>query len=118
MARLCGDLCGCRRSARSRARPQRYLTVTGALLRSRAAGPGAFFDHYAEGLVTVSTESSRGEELAGPWRKAKASALGNCVEVRTRAGEVDIRDSKRPTAGHLTVSPAIFRSWIESLKES
>ncbi|WP_345732797.1 DUF397 domain-containing protein [Cryptosporangium minutisporangium] len=55
-------------------------------------------------------------QAAGPWRKATASGIGNCVEVRNRAGWVDIRDSKRPGDPFLSLPPAAFASWIDSLK--
>jgi hypothetical protein len=54
----------------------------------------------------------------GAWRKAKASGMGNCVEVRTALGRVDIRDSKNPHVGHLSMPPAVFQTWIDSLKAS
>jgi len=50
------------------------------------------------------------------WRKAKASGLSNCVEVRALDGRVDIRDSKHPHAQHLSLAPAVFRTWVDSLK--
>lgn len=52
------------------------------------------------------------------WRKAKASGIGNCVEVRTIAGSVDIRDSKNPDAAYLHLSTPVFRAWIAHLKET
>ncbi|MFG1928337.1 DUF397 domain-containing protein [Cryptosporangium sp. NPDC048952] len=51
------------------------------------------------------------------WRKATASGIGNCVEVRTVAGKVDIRDSKNPEAPHLSIPAHAFRDWIASLKD-
>lgn len=55
--------------------------------------------------------------LTGIWQKASASGIGNCVEVRLGAGTVDLRDSKNPDAGHLSVAPAVYRNWIASLKD-
>ncbi|WP_019630232.1 DUF397 domain-containing protein [Actinomadura atramentaria] len=42
------------------------------------------------------------------WRKSShsGSSHGNCVEMGSADGKVGIRDSKNPTAGHLTLTPA------------
>jgi len=54
------------------------------------------------------------------WRKASKSGNGgsNCVEVGTSAtGRVaGIRDSKRPDAGHLAVTPEVFRALVDRIK--
>jgi len=53
------------------------------------------------------------------WRKASASAAQNgCVEVgTTSAGHAaGIRDSKRPEAGHLAVTPASLAALLEDVR--
>lgn len=51
------------------------------------------------------------------WRKAtRSQQSGECVEVRKRT-RVDVRDSKNPDAGHLTVSAAAFGALVEQVKE-
>ncbi|MEV7244850.1 MULTISPECIES: DUF397 domain-containing protein [unclassified Streptomyces] len=49
------------------------------------------------------------------WFKSSYSGSegGNCLEVALRPAAIHIRDSKTPTAPHLTVAPA---SWAAFLK--
>ncbi|GAB6902116.1 DUF397 domain-containing protein [Kineosporia succinea] len=43
------------------------------------------------------------------WRKSSFSGLNGCVEVaRTASGDIVLRDSKNPDAGHHTYTP---REW-------
>jgi len=53
------------------------------------------------------------------WRKASRSTAngGNCVEVGRIANKILVRDSKAPGAGHLTLSPEVFREFLADLKE-
>ncbi len=52
-----------------------------------------------------------------PWRKSSRSGgQGNCVEFRELGEDCQIRDSKNPEGGELTVSPASFAAFIASVK--
>ncbi|MGH3863542.1 DUF397 domain-containing protein [Actinokineospora sp.] len=46
------------------------------------------------------------------WRKSGFSGDANCVEIAWRADTAGIRDSKRPEAGHLTLSAPAYRAFI------
>lgn len=51
------------------------------------------------------------------WRKSSRSGNnGQCVEVRDRGAQVDVRDSKAPTAGMLSFDPAAWSAFTGSLK--
>jgi hypothetical protein len=51
------------------------------------------------------------------WRKSTYSAdSDNCVEVRTMPGSIDVRDSKNPDGGKLTVSAGEWKSFIARIK--
>ncbi|MGW0434083.1 DUF397 domain-containing protein [Micromonospora sp. NPDC003197] len=51
------------------------------------------------------------------WRKSSRSGSnGQCVEVRDRDAQVDVRDSKAPTAGMLSFNPAAWTTFTGSLK--
>jgi hypothetical protein len=53
------------------------------------------------------------------WRKSSFSGQEvNCVEVATHGEVAAIRDSKNPSAGHLTLAAPAYRSWIRSAKRS
>jgi len=57
----------------------------------------------------------------GKWRKSIRSANGgNCVETRTfnTAGSVEVRDSKAPQLGSLTIDRAEFIALLDSVKLS
>ncbi|MEU6144301.1 DUF397 domain-containing protein [Streptomyces sp. NPDC047081] len=59
-------------------------------------------------------------EVALTWRKSSHSdnTGGDCVEVATTsASTVHIRDSKTPTAPHLTVSPTTWSAFLADLHE-
>ncbi|MFY1654389.1 DUF397 domain-containing protein [Solwaraspora sp. WMMB762] len=41
------------------------------------------------------------------WRtSSRSGSNGQCVEVRDRGTQIDVRDSKAPAAGTLTFAPA------------
>ncbi|MGI5206363.1 DUF397 domain-containing protein [Spirillospora sp. CA-108201] len=52
------------------------------------------------------------------WRKSSRSNTtgGQCVEVADLAGNVGLRDSKAPNAGHLTLSPKTFAELVARMK--
>ncbi|MGC4874821.1 DUF397 domain-containing protein [Micromonospora sp. DT43] len=53
------------------------------------------------------------------WRKSSRSGNnGQCVEVRDRGAQVDVRDSKAPDAGMLSFEPAAWGMFIGSIKAS
>ncbi|GAB3152838.1 hypothetical protein GCM10027290_44400 [Micromonospora sonneratiae] len=54
------------------------------------------------------------------WRKSSRSGSngGQCVEVRDRGTQVDLRDSKAPTAGMLSFDRAAWAAFTGSLKAS
>jgi uncharacterized protein DUF397 len=51
------------------------------------------------------------------WRKSRHSASGNCVEVRLRAGVVQVRDSKDPRGPALRYTQAEWRAFIAGAKD-
>jgi hypothetical protein len=52
------------------------------------------------------------------WVKAAASAAnGNCVEMRSRAGVVELRDTKHREAGTLRLTPGQFAALLDSAKK-
>lgn len=54
-----------------------------------------------------------------PWVKATASdGEGNCVQMRSHDGAVQVRDTKQRGLGPvLELSPATFADWLRSAKE-
>ncbi|MFJ4325905.1 DUF397 domain-containing protein [Streptomyces tricolor] len=58
-------------------------------------------------------------ELAYNWRKSSYSdgEGGDCVEVAAHPTAIHIRDSKRPTAPHLTVTPSAWSFFLLGEKE-
>jgi predicted secreted Zn-dependent protease len=50
------------------------------------------------------------------WRKARASAEGNCVEVATDNGRILIRDSKDPDGPRLAFSRAEWSAFLAGVK--
>ncbi|MEV0841239.1 DUF397 domain-containing protein [Actinocatenispora sera] len=50
------------------------------------------------------------------WKSGRSGNQGACVEVAASAGTWYIRDSKNPSAGHLTVDVASWRSFIAMIK--
>lgn len=72
------------------------------------------------GLAWFKSSYSDGEggeclEVAYDWQKSTYSSGegGECVEVAPcRSSQVHIRDSKRPDAAHLTVTPAAWSNFL------
>ncbi len=55
------------------------------------------------------------------WRKSSHSGGGgsggqDCVEVARLSGRIDVRDSKAPGVGHLSLSPESFAHLIARTK--
>lgn len=58
------------------------------------------------------------EAVTAPWIKATASAsAGQCVEMRTRQGAIDVRDSKDPEGPVLRFTAAEFAAWLDGAKK-
>ncbi|MFH8339051.1 DUF397 domain-containing protein [Streptomyces sp. AM6-12] len=57
-------------------------------------------------------------ELSYAWRKSSYSSGtgGECVEVAEHPTAIHIRDSKRPTAPHLTVTPSAWAAFLGAEK--
>ncbi|MBP2334569.1 hypothetical protein JOF41_000747 [Saccharothrix coeruleofusca] len=54
---------------------------------------------------------------ASTWRKSTYSGNdSNCVEVALGSDTAGVRDSKRPAAGHLSISTSAFQAFVRSLK--
>lgn len=57
-------------------------------------------------------------KLTKEWRKSSWSDKGgDCVEAR-HIGRVEVRDSKYPEAGQLTVPPAVWQAAIDRLRQA
>ncbi|WP_432903457.1 DUF397 domain-containing protein [Micromonospora matsumotoense] len=53
------------------------------------------------------------------WRtSSRSGSNGQCVEVRDRGAQVDVRDSKAPDAGTLSFEPAVWDAFISGFKAS
>ncbi|MFV2086403.1 DUF397 domain-containing protein [Micromonospora sp. LOL_021] len=51
------------------------------------------------------------------WRtSSRSGSNGQCVEVRDRGTQIDVRDSKAPTAGTLTFDPTAWTTFTTTLK--
>ncbi|WP_432957058.1 DUF397 domain-containing protein [Micromonospora haikouensis] len=51
------------------------------------------------------------------WRKSSRSGSnGQCVEVRDRRTQVDVRDSKAPAAGMLCFDAAAWDAFVSGIK--
>ncbi|MEU8021014.1 DUF397 domain-containing protein [Micromonospora haikouensis] len=51
------------------------------------------------------------------WRKSSRSGNnGQCVEVRDRGPQVDVRDSKSPAAGMLSFDAAAWDAFVSGIK--
>lgn len=51
------------------------------------------------------------------WRKSSYSTSngGNCLEARRLAGRHDIRDSKNPAAGIITITPTTWQAFLAGI---
>ncbi|MEQ4304203.1 DUF397 domain-containing protein [Plantactinospora sp. B6F1] len=55
--------------------------------------------------------------LRNIWRKSSRSGSnGQCVEVRDRGAQVDVRDSKAPTVAMLSFEPAAWDAFISGIR--
>lgn len=54
--------------------------------------------------------------ITNEWRKSSYSALQDCVEVRLRAGTVEVRDSKEPEGTRLQFERAEWAAFIEEIQ--
>ncbi|WP_369391190.1 DUF397 domain-containing protein [Streptomyces sp. CG1] len=75
-----------------------------------------------ENLTWFKSSYSSGEggdclELAYNWRKSTYSdgEGGQCLEIATHPTAIHIRDSKRPTAPHLTLSLSTWSAFLASV---
>ncbi|GGM46286.1 hypothetical protein GCM10011608_33800 [Micromonospora sonchi] len=51
------------------------------------------------------------------WRtSSRSGSNGQCVEVRDRGTEIDVRDSKAPAAGTLSFGPAAWAAFVSDIK--
>ena len=57
------------------------------------------------------------EPTQARWRKSTHSGgdEGNCVEIADLNGHIGIRDSKKPTTGHLTLTRQNFTTLLTRL---
>ena len=52
------------------------------------------------------------------WRKSSRSGSGdNCVEVKTTSANVQVRDSKDPVGGHLTMTRPAWHSFVQGVRD-
>jgi hypothetical protein len=55
------------------------------------------------------------------WRKSSRSTEGTssqCVEIAQLSGNIGMRDSKQPDAGHLSIGRDRFAALVERVKRS
>ncbi|MFG2060900.1 DUF397 domain-containing protein [Micromonospora sp. NPDC048871] len=51
------------------------------------------------------------------WRtSSRSGSNGQCVEVRDRGTEIDVRDSKAPAAATLSFGPTAWEAFVSSIK--
>lgn len=51
------------------------------------------------------------------WKASSRSNRTYCVEIARINGEIAIRDSKNPTTGYLTATPAEWSTFLTALKQ-
>ena len=56
------------------------------------------------------------QDLHKGWRKSRASAVGNCVEVRQVATTIQVRDSKDPDGAHLTFTLPEWEAFLVGVR--
>ena len=55
---------------------------------------------------------------ADNWHKSSYSDGGaNCVEVRAHTDRADIRDTKNPQAGHITVTAREWDAFVRAIRD-
>jgi Domain of unknown function (DUF397) len=54
--------------------------------------------------------------MSGSWRKSSHSGNSACVEARTGAGDVEVRDSKNPGGPVLTYTAAEWEAFLHGVK--
>ncbi|MFH8288814.1 DUF397 domain-containing protein [Streptomyces sp. NPDC018059] len=110
------------------------------MIREAAAGPGSELHWFKSSYSSSSdpndcvevaldwrkssySDSSNGEdcvEIAQAWHKSSHSSSGDgndCVEVAALTPHtIHIRDSKTPTAPHLTVTPATWSRFLADVR--
>ena len=53
------------------------------------------------------------------WRKScRSGSNGQCVEVRDRGTQIDVRDSKAPAAGSLCFQASAWDAFVTGIKTS
>lgn len=50
--------------------------------------------------------------LSTEWRTSSRSAIENCLQARFISGCVEVRDSKDPDGGTLTIAPEQWKSFV------
>ena len=54
-----------------------------------------------------------------PWIKAaRSGASGDCVELRRRAGAIEVRDSKDPDGPVLRFTPSEFAAFLDGARKA
>ncbi|PRX95756.1 DUF397 domain-containing protein [Allonocardiopsis opalescens] len=52
------------------------------------------------------------------WHKSSYSGgSGSCVEVREHTDRADIRDTKNPQAGHITVGAREWNAFVRAIRD-
>jgi len=64
-------------------------------------------------------EQATGEvDLSGiTWRKSTYSNVNGCLEVAFLAGQIAVRDSKRPNGQRLVFTPAEWKAFLSGVRD-